>query len=271
MCFHYDTLRESGIAVSTAMLTMKALSLSIRRLTRKGQKLSNHLKEIRDDFVRSLQDRFSVFGTVADVPWSRVVNMDETPVYFEPDVHTTIAPKGAKTVSARVCSNHNPRVSVCLAVTATGEMLPPFVVFKGVPGARTKAWLDDPTTEAWRDSVWAPFASGGLPSILLMDDYKCHKQPAFTKSLAKLGTEVEILPGGYTCVLQPLDVDINKPFKDRIRHAYMMWAAANMVGNEVVPSPSREIVLQWIEKSWAEVTPEVICNAWRKCGYGFVV
>ncbi|RHZ41075.1 hypothetical protein DYB31_008874 [Aphanomyces astaci] len=187
--------------------------LSIRRPTRKGQKLSNHLKEIRDDFVRSLQDRFSVFGTVADVPWSRVVNMDETPVYFEPDVHTTIAPKGAKTVSARVCSTQNPRVSVCLAVTATREKLPPFVVFKGVPGARvnaeinrvmpakmfgtcqTKAWLDDPTTEAWRDSVWAPFASGGPPSVLLMDDYKCHKQPAFTKSFAKLGTEVEILPG----------------------------------------------------------------------------
>ncbi|RHY79932.1 hypothetical protein DYB31_014509 [Aphanomyces astaci] len=116
--------------------------LSIRRPTRKGQKLSNHLKEIRDDFVRSLQDRFSVFGTVADVPWSRVVNMDETPVYFEPDVHTTIAPKGAKTVSARVCSNYNPRVSVCLAVTATVEKLPPFVVFKGVPGARVNAEIN---------------------------------------------------------------------------------------------------------------------------------
>ncbi|KAF0702431.1 hypothetical protein AaE_015936 [Aphanomyces astaci] len=164
---YYDTLRESDIAVSTTMLTMKVLSidptfhevlpkrlshwvyaflnrqgLSIRRPTRKGQKLPNHLKEIRDDFVRSLQGRFSVFGTVADARWSRVVNMDETPVYFEPDVHTTIAPKGAKTVSARVCSTHNPRVSVCLDVTATGEKLPPFVIFKGVPGARVNAAIN---------------------------------------------------------------------------------------------------------------------------------
>ncbi|ETV75851.1 hypothetical protein H257_09826 [Aphanomyces astaci] len=91
--------------------------LSIRRPARKGQKLSNHLKEIRDEFVRSMQDRFSVFDTVADV--SRFVNMEETPVHFEPDVHTAIAPKGAKTVSARVCSTHNPRMSVFLVVTAT--------------------------------------------------------------------------------------------------------------------------------------------------------
>ncbi|KAF0703553.1 hypothetical protein AaE_015316 [Aphanomyces astaci] len=309
-----NSLRDEDIAVSTKMLIVKALSidpsfhggqpkalsnwvyeflnrndLCLRRPTRQGQKRSNHLQATMDDFVGNVNNRFLPFGTLANVPMNRLVNMDETPVYFEPKLHTTISKKGLKTVSARVCSSHNPRVSVCLAVTATGEKLPPYVVFKGVPGARIdsslekimppnmfgtcqkNAWMDDPTTEAWRKSVWVPFIGDESPSVLLLDDYKCHKQPSFTRKVAKVGTELEIIPGGYTCVLQPLDVGINKPFKDNIRHQYMLWAATQMVGNSVVASPSREVILEWIRKAWSEITVETILNAWRKCGYGYVV
>ncbi|RHY08399.1 hypothetical protein DYB25_006690 [Aphanomyces astaci] len=154
------TLRDSDIAVSTNMLIVKALSidptfcggirkrlfhwvykfmerhtLCIRRPTRQGQKKSNHLTQVMNDFVGNLSRRFLPFGTLEDVPMDRVVNMDETPVYFEPKVHTTISKKGATTVSARVCSTHNPRVS---GVTATGKKLPPYVVFKGVPSKHNK-------------------------------------------------------------------------------------------------------------------------------------
>ncbi|RLO09483.1 hypothetical protein DYB28_001804 [Aphanomyces astaci] len=226
------TLRDSDIAVSTNMLIVKALSidptfcggmrkrlftwlyklmerhtLCMRRPTRQGQKKSNHLTQVMNDFVGNLSGRFLPFGTLEDVPMDRVVNMDETPEYFERKVHTTISQKGATTVSARVCSTHN-RVSVCLAVTATGTKLPPYVVFKGVPGARIdaslekilpanvfaccqiNAWPDDPTTEEWMKKVWQPFAGEGGPSLLLLDDYKCHKQPKFTREVANLGSEL---------------------------------------------------------------------------------
>ncbi|ETW05607.1 hypothetical protein H310_03345, partial [Aphanomyces invadans] len=36
---------------------------------------------------------------------------------------------------------NNPRITVCLAVTASGRKLPPFVVFKGVFSARIEATL----------------------------------------------------------------------------------------------------------------------------------
>ncbi|ETV66673.1 hypothetical protein H257_16888 [Aphanomyces astaci] len=40
--------------------------------------------------------------------------------------------------------------------------------------------------EAWRKSVWVPFIGDESPSVLLLDDYKCHKQPSFTRKVAKV-------------------------------------------------------------------------------------
>ncbi|KAF0727993.1 hypothetical protein Ae201684_014099 [Aphanomyces euteiches] len=74
---------------------------------------------------------------------------------------------------------------------------------------------------------------------------------------------------GFTCVLQPLDIGINKPFKDYIRHQYTMWASVSLRGREKVPSPSRELVLSWIKASWDRITPDMILNAFRACGYDF--
>jgi hypothetical protein len=38
-------------------------------------------------------------------------------------------------------------------------------------------------------------------------------------------TELVVIPGGLTSVLQPMDVSINKYFKDRLRQQYLTWIA----------------------------------------------
>ncbi|KAF0706534.1 hypothetical protein AaE_014059 [Aphanomyces astaci] len=263
---YFNYLRDSDVAISTKML---------------GQKMTGELTEIKNDFLAAVCDRLIPVGAMEVVHWDHVVNMDETPVYFEPKINTTIARKRSKTVSARVCSSHNPRITVALTVTVTGKQLPRFVVFKGVPGARIKsglgvilpdgvfatcqasAWMDERTTKLWADKVWNGFEQPLASSSLLLDDYKCHKQSSFCNKLADVDTDLEIIPGtyyyiyyvvidlllyycmyvllrsGFSCVLQPLDVGINKPFNDNVRHQYMMWASKNMPGNLVVPTPSR--------------------------------
>jgi hypothetical protein len=38
-------------------------------------------------------------------------------------------------------------------------------------------------------------------------------------------THLAVIPGGSTTVVEPLDVSINKPFKDNVRKVYTQWMA----------------------------------------------
>ena len=55
----------------------------------------------------------------------------------------------------------------------------------------------------------------------VLDAFKGHLTDSVTKQLRK-NTEL-VIPGGMTSVLQPMDVSINKPFKDRLRQQYLTW------------------------------------------------
>ena len=64
-----------------------------------------------------------------------------------------------------------------------------------------------------------------------------------------------------------MDVGINKPFKDRIRNGWIKWASENLLANGNLPQPTREQVMEWVNASWALITPEMIRNSFRKCSY----
>ena len=96
-----------------------------------------------------------------------------------------------------------------------GDKLRSFVVFKGVPGARIetalpgmlpegifatcqpKAWMDQRTTALWASTIWKPYVDNLDSSLLILDDYSCHKQSSFVKELSDLGTELELIPGTF--------------------------------------------------------------------------
>src|SRR6218665_2361404 len=41
-------------------------------------------------------------------------------------------------------------------------------------------------------------------------------------------TDMAVIPGGLTSVLQPLDVCLNKPFKDRLRKMWVEWMTSGL-------------------------------------------
>jgi len=59
-----------------------------------------------------------------------VGNMDETPIFFNMYPNKTIAKKGNKTILIKTQSQEKCRISVILCITADGEKLPPFLIFK---------------------------------------------------------------------------------------------------------------------------------------------
>jgi hypothetical protein len=61
--------------------------------------------------------------------------------------------------------------------------------------------------------------------MLVLNAFKGHVTDSVKDQLRKIKTEFVVITGGMTSVLQPMDVSINKPFKDRLRQQYLTWIA----------------------------------------------
>jgi hypothetical protein len=79
----------------------------------------------------------------------------------------------------------------------------------------------------WLKIVWShrPESFLNQPLMLVLDAFKGHLTDSVRDQLCKMKTELVVIPGGMTSVLQPMDVSINKHFKDRMRQQYLTWIA----------------------------------------------
>lgn len=196
---------------------------------------------------------------------------------------------GEKSIHVRCSGSNNKTVTVLLCIMADGTKLPPFIVFKGTPHGKIEksldtllpegmvgccqevGWIDEQNSALWISKVWRPYVQDVNDSFLLLDCFKCHQQACFTDKLSDCGTEYEFIPGGYTSQLQPCDVGINKPFKTYMRQLYMNWCVekyrelGSIIG--ALPTPGRREIIEWVRLSWENISPAIVRNAWRACGY----
>lgn len=70
------------------------------------------------------------------IPNHFVLNMDETPIYWDMPMATTIASTGSSTVHLRRTHSETARISVLLTIAADGTKLPPYLIFKGKADGR---------------------------------------------------------------------------------------------------------------------------------------
>jgi hypothetical protein len=85
------------------------------------------------------------------------------------------------------------------------------------------------------------------------------------QAIEELGYEVMHIPGGCTCVMQPIDVGFNKPFKLCYHNNLRMVQEAIMHGE--IKCPSREQVAQWIVMATESLSSQTLCNARRRTGF----
>jgi hypothetical protein len=77
----------------------------------------------------------------------------------------------------------------------------------------------------WLKIVWRRRTGTFLNqlSMLVLDAVKGHVTDSMKDQLHKMKTERLVIPGGMTSVLQPMNVSINKSFKDSLRQQYLTW------------------------------------------------
>ena len=88
--------------------------------------------------------------------------------------------------------------------------------------------------------------------------------------LAKNKTTLINLPDGTTSRVQPLDVAINKPFKNRVRQAFEEHLHKNLqlyAEGKLTASDKRVLTTKWVGDAWSGIKEEkeMIMRSFVKC------
>lgn len=256
---------------------MRRKGFALRRRTSICQKLPEAYEEKLLDFQRYVIRLRQQHGYMA----GQIGNADETPVWFDMPSATTVAERGAKQVKLLSTGSEHSRFTVMLACTADGRKLPPFVIFKRktlpkeafprdiVVRVNEKGYMDEALMVDWVRTVWdrRPGALLRCRNMLVLDAFRGHLTASVKQALRDGRTDLVVIPGGMTSTLQPLDVVLNKPFKDRVREFYNEWMSGD---NPRTPTgrlrrPPLATVCAWVSQAWRALPDEMVVRAFKKC------
>lgn len=257
---------------------MKRHDLVLRQKTKIAQRLPAELAEKVSSFQRFIikhrkknEYRLACIG-----------NMDETPMNFDMPAGKTVNKMGEKTVLVKTTGHEKSRFTVVLTCMADGTKLKPMVIFKRktlpkqkfpkgvVVHVHEKGWMDEQGLKIWLKQVWCS-RPGGLrkeKSLLVWDMFKCHLMDSVVAQLRSQKTDIAVIPGGLTSIVQPLDVCLNKPFKDYMRDLWSNWmieGEKTFTKGGSMRAPTLETLCEWIVQAWGTIRLETVVYSFKKC------
>jgi len=254
-----------------------------RRKTHVAQENPQVAIDCAKEWLMAIRPLFNV----PQVDKKYIVNMDQTPLPFSLASDSTLSLVGESTVTVRATGNEKTRCTVSLSVCADGTKLKPMIIFKGerqgriatkefptsqyrndlVLAAHPSAWQDEENLQDWVDGVLVPHLqqnANGAPVFLFLDHFAAHLTENFRNRMTALGVQLNHIPKGCTWLVQPIDVGIGKPFKERMRDRWWDWMIEPTQADGAVPKPSREDIQQWVHETWEAMPEEIIRNSWLK-------
>ena len=136
----------SSCAVTPCLSSLYALIVLVlcRAKTSIQQRLPAQLEDKLEKFV----DNFRTLRETHHFPDTMIVNMEETPLYFDMPSSHSVHRKGCREVRVRSTGAEKRRLTIILACTAAGQMLPPMIIFK------QKGWNDASLTLVWIQNIY---------------------------------------------------------------------------------------------------------------------
>ena len=102
-------------------------------------------------------------------------------------------------------------------------------------------------------------------AILLLDNFSVHCTTVTQNSLIASGTRPLSLFPNTASISQPLDVGINKPFKDRMYRKFHEWLVEDHPAGEEM---DRAKLSSWIAEVWADIERDFdLSKTLKKIGY----
>ncbi|GBC24355.2 pogo transposable element with KRAB domain [Rhizophagus irregularis DAOM 181602=DAOM 197198] len=233
---------------------MKRYKLALRRRTKVSQKLPEQTEELLEKFRRFVI-RIRVRKSFE---LCNIFNMDETPVWFDMAGNFTIHTKGDKTIHIRGTGNEKNRFTVVLTCAADGTKFPAICIFKG---------KQMPRGEQAPSGVIVWFQESGWMNTDLMK--RGHLEESVKNAFHDTNVDLAVIPGGLTSICQPLDVAINKPFKDNLRKEWHHWMSNGGAGYTTSGNLRRakiSDVCKWVKRAWENISDDIIIRSFKKCG-----
>lgn len=273
-------IARSEFKISTKWVTnfMSRNGLSLRRRMTVCQKPPEEYEEKKEAFLNFVSERKAQHAFTL----GQIGNADQTPVWFDMPSKRTVSAKGERQVRLMTTGNEHNRFTVMLCCTADGHKLPPFIVFKWktmpkekfppkvIVRVNEKGFFTEETVLEWFRLVWLRRPGGLLrpKSMLVLDSFRGHITERVKRAVANADCQLAIIPGGLTPVLQPLDVALNKPFKDRVAALYKDW----MDQDDKPQTPTGRVrraplstVAQWVSDAWYGLPDSMVREAFVKC------
>ena len=184
-----------------------------------------------------------------------ILNFDETNLVNNPGSSVAIVRRSEKQKAALMVKHGKEGWSVMFAGTASGRMLPPYVVFKSaakIPtvnpkwteplppplcyyDASSSGWFKKAQFERWFKAVVLPWAEEdpSAKKLIIGDNLSSHfSDPVMDLCLAK-GISFKAFPANSTHLLQPLDVACFGPIKRKWRQVLSDWRGRTKGGGSL--------------------------------------
>ncbi|KAK6743272.1 hypothetical protein RB195_010497 [Necator americanus] len=225
------------------ILFMARKKLSVRRRTSVGQPLpSDHLQKCSDF-------RKFVAAEALNVSPFNLGNIDEVPVPFDIIYERTVDVKGRENIK----------------IDSTGHEKSNFIVKTNEKGWMNQELMKECIVEVWNKRE--NHNSDSDRSLLIFDSVRCHVTDE-VKQFCQQYSKIAVIPGGLTKILQPLDVGINKPFKDHLKAGWEKWmrdeAKATYTKSGIRRRMSYEEAAFLVSESFQSISSDVIQHSFEK-------
>ena len=227
-------------------------------------------------FYQNMKNIYSRTDAFAD--GRRIYNLDETATTTVQKSAKVVAEKGVKQVSKVTSGERGTLVTTCCIISATGQYLPPAMVFprvhlkehmlRGSPSgtlglAAPSGWMNaDLFLEVMKHFIKYSNSSKENPSFLIYDNHESHLSIRVLNLAKDNGVTILTFPPHSTNKMQPLDVGVFKAFSTCYNASVDTWMMQHP-GKPFTIYEVAECVGFAHEKA---LTPSNIINAFKKCG-----
>ena len=215
-----------------------------------------------------------------------IVNMGETRVTVDSCEKKTINTKGEGHVVVKSTGSSKEGITVALSVSMSGVKLDALVIWPNAGKIQLKilypnnlyihyrpdgSWMDCMAMEIWVRHCLRQFALK-LPKekrgLLIIYNFEGHFNKEIEEKINELRFDVLKLPPNTTAYLQPLDLAINKPFKNHFSDFWEAWIGSDnphplTKKAKNFEKPTREQTISWISKAWTMISSILVQNSFN--------